>query len=245
MNIRDMAVAYKNASKRLLLLDYDGVLVPIMPTPEQAAPTEATYDLLRRLTSDKRNVCVIISGRPRVDLERWFGDLPLSLAAEHGLWRKEQSGNWVFAVDVATDWKQPIRTLMDRYEGQLTGSFIEEKYAGLAFHYRGSQDAEASVRELTAQLQPLLADLSLKLIHGKKVVEVVPAGIDKGMAAQFWLAADAWDFIAGAGDDTTDEALFKILPPQAFSIKVGDGTTTARLKVPSQAAFVELLLDMS
>ena len=235
--------AYSRATERLLLLDYDGVLAPIMPLPEQAAPSEKTYELLKELAADQHNTCVVISGRPRETLEQWLGDLPLAFAAEHGLWRREHRSAWEFARSVSTDWKQAIKEVMQHYERTLKGSFIEEKYAGLALHYRNvaAKDASDTIRLLLRDLEPFAAQLRLTVLNGKKVVEVIPDGVDKGEAAKFWLSAKKWDFILGAGDDETDEALFKQLPATAYSIKVGKGITQAKERIESQSEFMLLL----
>ena len=239
--------AYKGAKKRLLLLDYDGVLAPIMPLPEQAAPTGELYGLLEKLTADPRNTCVIVSGRPHETLDDWLGHLPLAFAAEHGLWRREPKGDWEFALTVATEWKPAIRAVMERHKALLEGSFIEEKHAGVGFHYRTatSKDARKIVEELIRELGTLVDDFSLKLLDGKKVVEVIPSGVDKGAAAAFWLDSKDWDFILGAGDDVTDEALFEILPSSAYAIKVGDGMTAASIVIPSQPEFMQLLRELA
>ncbi len=235
--------SYKSATKRLLLLDYDGVLAPIMPLPEQAAPNRGMYTLLEKLTADPRNTCVIVSGRPRETLGEWLGHLSLAFAAEHGLWRREPRGDWVFALEVQTEWKATVRATMERYVQLLPGSFIEEKHAGVGFHYRTATDSDARkiVEELIRDLGSSVNDFSLKLLDGKKVVEVIPSGVDKGTAAKFWLDSGDWDFILAAGDDVTDEALFEVLPSSAYSIKVGEGSTAAGITVPSQPEFVQFL----
>src|SRR5438132_6903173 len=84
--------AYKHATKRLLLLDYDGVLAPIVPLPEQAMPSKKMFALLEKLTADTRNTCVVVSGRDHETLDEWLGNLPLAFAAEHGLWRRDSQG---------------------------------------------------------------------------------------------------------------------------------------------------------
>lgn len=242
MNKSDVTEAYRRAKTRLILLDYDGVLAPIVPLPEQAAPSKKIRRLLEELAGDTRNTCVVVSGRHRETLEEWLGDLPLSFAAEHGLWRRSPHSEWDFALTVRTEWKQAVREIMRRYEVLMAGSFIEEKYAGVGIHYRNVvEDTSNLIESLLRDLQPVAASLELKVLDGKKVVEVIPAGVDKGTAAGFWLNAKKWDFILGAGDDVTDEALFKALPAAAYSIKVGDGITHARMRVSSQSEFVVFL----
>lgn len=243
MKITAITDAYRRSNRRLLLLDYDGVLAPIMPTPEEAAPTDQTRVMLEKLKADTRNTCVIVSGRPRATLEEWLGQYPVAFAAEHGLWRKEQGGEWKEALEVKTDWKQSVTEIMEGIESELLGSFVEEKHAGLAFHYRKVANPELQVEELIRLLTPVANTEKLRIMHGKMVVEVVPAGVDKGTASQYWLKGD-YDFILAVGDDTTDEALFSILPPDAYSLKIGEDDTAATHRLNTQAEFVDFITKL-
>ncbi len=247
VNNDQMADDYLRAKRRLLLLDYDGVLAPIKTLPEQAAPDRATLQLLGKLTADPKNLCVVISGRPRETLDDWLGHLPLAFAAEHGLWHRSIGGEWGILSSFDTAWKPQIEAVMNRYVALLPGSFIEEKHAALGFHYRNA----LSVQETGTFIGQLLGDLKqaagheLQILDGKKVVEVLPAGVDKGKAANFWLEAEAWDFILAAGDDVTDEALFRVVPSSAYSVKVGSGPTLAHSTVNSQPQFMQLLKNLA
>jgi trehalose 6-phosphate synthase/phosphatase len=73
-------------------------------------------------------------------------------------------------------------------------------------------------------------------MHGKKVIEVRPRGINKGQAAHNLLMRDTYDFVLAVGDDWTDEDLFKALPEGAYSVKIGYGTTNARFFLDSPQA---------
>jgi trehalose 6-phosphate synthase/phosphatase len=68
---------------------------------------------------------------------------------------------------------------------------------------------------------------------GNKIVEVRPAGVVKGSTARFFLQQRDFDFILAAGDDVTDEDLFKSLPDHANTIKVGMGRSFAKYSAPS------------
>ncbi len=60
----------RRASKRLLLLDYDGTLVPVNHI--NSAPSEELLAVLRALCADGRNAVYIISGRRKAELAAWF-----------------------------------------------------------------------------------------------------------------------------------------------------------------------------
>jgi trehalose 6-phosphate synthase/phosphatase len=247
MSKNEIIDAYRHAKNRLLLLDYDGVLAPIMPLPEQAAPSKKTRHILEELTNDPHTTCVVISGRPRETLDEWLGDLCLSFAAEHGLWRREYGSEWGLTCRVPTEWKHDVEGTMHRYEALLPGSFVEEKYAGVAFHYRNAalQENSGTVQALIADLQPAATRFKLTILNGKKVVEAIPQAVNKGMASKFWLDAKKWDFILGVGDDETDEALFDVLPSEAYSVKVGEGVTLAKTRITSQGEFMSLLESLA
>ncbi|HEY1056189.1 MAG TPA: bifunctional alpha,alpha-trehalose-phosphate synthase (UDP-forming)/trehalose-phosphatase, partial [Emticicia sp.] len=75
---------YISSKKRLLLLDYDGTLVPYFVSPEEAKPDSDLKDLLKELNKEQENELILISGRDATTLDNWFRDTGLSLVAEHG-----------------------------------------------------------------------------------------------------------------------------------------------------------------
>lgn len=90
--IEELLAKMRAAPELLLLLDYDGTLVPFANTPEAAAPTPELRELLRKLASRPGTTVHIVSGRTRETLARWVGDLPIGLHAEHGFWSRPVPG---------------------------------------------------------------------------------------------------------------------------------------------------------
>ena len=131
---------------------------------------------------------------------------------------------------------------MRKFASELPGALIEEKYAALVFHYRQAdpQRADRITKQLIDELSSVLGP-ELTLLEGKKVIEVMVKGISKGQAAKIWLEREDWDFIMAAGDDVTDESMFKALPSMAHSFKVGSGATAARYSMGSQSEFIGFL----
>ncbi|KAI9204829.1 glycosyltransferase family 20-domain-containing protein [Polychytrium aggregatum] len=74
--------------KRLVLFDYDGTLTPTHKLPEFARPSVATLENLQKLVANPNVYLYILSGRSRVHLDQWFGELPVGLSAEHGCFVK-------------------------------------------------------------------------------------------------------------------------------------------------------------
>lgn len=221
------------AKQRTLLLDYDGVLTPIVETPEAAVPSEALYTILRRLTSDQATQVVIISGRHKDDLQKWFGELPLTLIAEHGAFLREANHqDWIQAVNNSNEWQADIKPILEKYVAKTPGAFVETKKHSLVWHYRKSSPyyAQKSLMELERVLGPYAQGHSLAVRFGKKILEVKPHSIHKGIAALNQLQSNP-DFVLSIGDDYTDEDMFTALPATAYTIKVGRGTSAARFRV--------------
>jgi trehalose 6-phosphate synthase/phosphatase len=231
---------FRSASRRLVLCDYDGTLVPLRLRPEQARPSSELLATLDRLAAVSE--VVIVSGRPRATMEPWFGQLPLSLVAEHGAWIRERGRDWNAAHSGAADWQPKVRNLMELYVDRLPGAFVEEKEFTVAWHYRQADPDLGSLRakELTAHLLSLIEKSDLKVVEGSKVIEVRPSGFGKGKACVGFLA-QGFDFVLALGDDTTDEELFRALPETAWSIRVGLGRTHARFNLYNQGQARHLL----
>jgi trehalose 6-phosphate synthase/phosphatase len=222
---------YRKSKKRLLLLDYDGTLVPFFGKPEEAKPDGALLKLLEKLAKKPKNQVVLISGRDKDTLERWFGKLKLGLVAEHGIWLKEKE--WELIEPLVDDWKENISPVLELYMDRTPGSFIEEKDFSLVWHYRKANPdlGIKRARELIEILENLTVNLNLRVVEGNKVVEIKNTNINKGRAALHWISRQKWDFLLAAGDDLTDEDLFAVLPDTGYSINVGFSPSKARFSL--------------
>lgn len=235
--------AYRVGKKRLLLLDYDGTLIRFAPTPAAAHPTPELLTLLYELAIQPENTVVIISGRDQETLEHTFAGLPLSFAAEHGCFLKDGDGAWRTVCDTDQSWKPAVQRIMQEYADKLPGAFIEEKATSLVWHYRQANaiTGKRLAGRLTTRLLRQLRSTNLRVVPGHRIIEICTADTDKSKAAQYWLERTAWDFILTAGDDTTDEDMFAIMPSAAFTIKIGRGHTLARSRLSSPVALQNFL----
>ncbi len=236
--------SFCKSSSPVLFLDYDGTLVPIRELPELAVPETKLVDLTVRLASVTD--LVIISGRNRDFLDRWFSEVNVTLVAEHGAFIRHAGGEWESSLGQDASWKEGIMPIMSRFTNRCKGSFVEEKRASLSWHYRNADEDLSALRviELKGELEEMILNMPLQIIDGHKVVEVKMAGYNKGTAAMKLMAAGRNDFMLAIGDDKTDEELFAALPDNAVTIKVGKGPTKATYNFTRQTSVIRFLERM-
>jgi len=243
--------AFRAARSRLVLLDYDGTLVPFAPRPRDAVPPPAVVDLVARLAGAPGVTAAIVSGRSRADLDAFFGNVPdLWLIGEHGgCARSPITREWEMARPLPGDaWKARVLPVLEHFIDRTPGSFLEEKELALVWHHRlaDPEFGEWLAHELVATLDEMLAETELQAIRGNKTVEVRFAWANKGAVVDRLqsLRPDA-GFRLAIGDDRTDEDLFQRLRGEAWTVRVGGGTSSARYSVDSPGeviAFLESLV---
>jgi trehalose 6-phosphate synthase/phosphatase len=241
--------AYRQANHRLILLDYDGTLVPFASHPGDAKPGEHLIDLLRNLSSVEGNEVVIISGRNADWLEQQLGDLSLWMIAEHGAKVKLKDGTWTKEVSRSDEWKQQIDKIMQNYVRRCAHTFVEEKEFTLVWHYRNANPEQGKIRsiELFNELNEHSKSLDLQVLMGNKIVEVRTQGIGKHIAIKKILLNSTYDFIIALGDDRTDEDMFELLADRenCYTIKVGNQASYAKYNLINQQKVIGLLEEIS
>jgi trehalose 6-phosphate synthase/phosphatase len=249
--VADVVAAFRQAERRLLLLDHDGTLVPYAPRPQDAAPTPELLRVLGQLAANPANVVAVISGRSRNDLETWFGQVKgLWLAAEHGaIMRSPVNSQWeLYRPEQTAEWKSQVNPVLEHFVNRTPGSFIEEKEFSIVWHYRMSDPefGEWLANELGANLEQMLAETELKVYRSQKSVEVKPVWADKGeVLARLLKACPEPSFCLAAGDDRTDEDLFARLPETAWPVHIGDNRTRARFCLPNPQELGQLIEQLA
>lgn len=241
--IEEIGLHYKTATKKLLLLDYDGTLVGFKNNPIDASPGEDLYELLDKINRDENTEVAIISGRDRKTLEGWFGHKSYTLVTDHGAWLRKIGADWVALDHLKSQWKENIRPVLEAFTDSTPGALIEEKEYSLAWHYRKADAEMAALRtmELKHVLKSLLFNNSLSVLDGNKVLEVKNSNINKGRAATSLIANTKYDFIFAIGDDWTDEFMFEELPESAYTVKVGNVKTVANYFIKDNTEVLGLL----
>jgi trehalose 6-phosphate synthase/phosphatase len=236
--------AYAVAKRRLILLDYDGTLVPFAKEPGLALPSNELLALLKELAENQRNDVYIISGRDSITLNNWLGHLPVGLVAEHGAKVRLKGDSWKNKVTI-TEHLTGVEAIMAKFVNKCPHSFIEHKEFSLAWHYRNAEIFQGKIRakELYKELLTHTSNLPLDVLNGHKVIEVRDRLINKGAAVMDILKTKSYDYILCLGDDQTDEDMFKILltVTGACTIKVGDKPSFANYNVYSPYQVQSLL----
>jgi trehalose 6-phosphate phosphatase len=182
-----------------VLLDFDGTLSPIVATPGLARIREGARDAISRLVQ-RYALVAIVSGRTAPELRSLVAIEGVHLAALYGLAEE--------AEPLTDDVLGAVRESASAVEGAR----VEPKGGSVAVHYRAADDAVAAKAALTPALERVASSAGLRLLAGKMVLELVPAGRPlKEGAVERLVAANRLDAVLYAGDDLADIAAFEAL----------------------------------
>jgi trehalose 6-phosphate phosphatase len=211
-----------------LVLDFDGVLAPIVEDPEASAMPAGSAASLARLAAVLGTVAVI-SGRPAGFLADRVRMPGITLLGSYGMERVTDGERhldpsvqgWLGAVATAG------RMLAAELEG-MPGIRIEEKPASVTVHWRQAPDRAATADLVRAATGRAAAQTGLRLAPGKLVEELrPPVDIDKGSAVAGLIAAARPTAVAYAGDDVGDlPALRVVQEAGGYALVVDHGAET-------------------
>lgn len=235
------------ATSRVLILDYDGTLAPFHVNPAEAVPYDGIVPLLNEIQDAGHTRLVIVSGR-------WTKDLvPLlklkrmpEIWGSHGWERLEPQGR--YEVARISEAALEILVTADEWIKQVErfGGRCERKPGGLAFHWRGLDNAQiAEIRsEIFERWMELGRGSDLSGYDFDGGIELRAVGRNKGDAVRT-LAEEAGSgaIIAYLGDDLTDEYAFKALPPGNAAVLVRSQLrpTAAQLWIQPQTELFDFL----
>lgn len=236
---------FQKAQKRIILLDYDGTLVPFSKLPAKAVIDKELYEIISGISNISD--VLILSGRKADFLSQQFEGINISISAEHGALIKEKGGNWKIMTHLDVGWKNEIMQIFKHYTTRLPGSFIEEKSFSIVFHYRNCDPemSEIRIKEFRDELINYTSNLNLQILEGNKILEVRNYDINKANAGMYFIDKDNYEFILFIGDDWTDEDLFKVLKDKnAYTIKVGIENSNAKYNLYDFKDIRKLLREM-
>jgi trehalose 6-phosphate phosphatase len=205
-----------------LLLDLDGTVLDIAPTPDVAVVPQGLPDVLRTLRQMLGDALAIITGRPVETIDTLLGGLPFAVAGEHGAAIRHSPDGELERPALAGPpeaWLAATEALVRAHPGAL----LERKSRSFSLHYRAVPEAGEAFRD---SLVALLADSDeFELLAGKMIWEVRPRGIDKGKALVALMEREPFRGRVPVflGDDVTDEAAISAADAMGgIGLRVGD-----------------------
>ncbi|PZF85256.1 trehalose-phosphatase [Jiangella anatolica] len=189
--------------RTLVALDFDGVLSPIVSSPDAAVALPGTADVLTAVAGRVARVAVV-TGRPAADAVRLgsLADVPgLVVLGHYGLQR--WSGGEL-TTPGADDGVDLARRRVAELAAVRPGVAVEDKHHSVALHTRSAPDPAAALAELRPHADAVAAEAGLQVTPGRFVLELRPAGVDKGLAIRALVAETGATAVLYAGDDLGD-----------------------------------------
>jgi trehalose-phosphatase len=228
----------RSAEKITLFLDFDGTLVRIASHPDEVKLTRKVAAVLRGLAARSGVWVVILSGRPREDLARFFKFPDIVLLGSHG-YEMPLPVQVIPILERAREVCRRGAGELERALERFPGAWLELKPSGASVHYRRvDPEHHGEVTHLVSHWQEAepARIQSTVLRPARKAVEIRPrVEWGKGSAARWWLEAAGPAEARGAlalvaGDDDTDEDMFRVFDAEGFTLRVGGvrGATAAR-----------------
>ena len=216
----------------ILLLDYDGTLVPIKKKPSLAVLSASMHKLLKKLAAHSNFDVIIVTGRSYPDIKKLIGTKNIIYISNHGF---QISGNRIKWIHTGAKRNltilKKILLLLNRDLKPFAKTFVEDKKLTLSVHFRNEKNNLIPfVKKIAAKsIQPFQENI-IKTT-GKKVIEIRPKiNWDKGKAALKILAMlqhrKNKNSIICIGDDKTDEDAFRALRSKAITVHVGSNQNT-------------------
>jgi trehalose 6-phosphate phosphatase len=217
-----------DAAAAALVLDFDGVLAPVVEDPETSAIAEPTAESLAQLAASLGMVAVI-SGRPASFLVEKVRVPGIRLLGSYGM-EQVTDGNGQLSPAAAA-WLADVgraRETLAGLLGTLPGVRIEAKPASVAVHWRQAADQDAAAAQVESATAEVAAATGLRLEPGKLVIELrPPIDIDKGSAVAALIREARPAVTAYAGDDLGDlPALRVVRQAGGYALAVDHGAET-------------------
>lgn len=193
-----------------ILLDVDGTVLDIAPTPGAVMVPVELMRVLARLSTAMCGALAFVSGRLIADLDGIFAPLRLPCVGAHGAEVRLPDGSVMqFATTLAPDLVARLASLARAHAGVL----VEDKGYSVAIHYRLAPELGPTILSEVRRIRAEFPDQALELLPGKSVVEVKRPKFDKGTGVRALMAHEPFAerrpiFI---GDDVTDEPCFEVV----------------------------------
>ena len=205
-----------------ILLDIDGTLLDLMPTPREVWVPPGLPRTLNGLLERTSGALALVSGRSLNDIDLIFAPDQFPSVGGHGAEMRltpDSDAVAAHAPPLDKELKRRLATIAKLSPGIL----LEDKGYSLALHYRLAPHAEKAIYEAVSLIRADLPNAPIEVLPGKCVCEIKHSGFTKASGVRELMAREPFKgrkplFI---GDDVTDESVFAIMPDfggVAFSV---------------------------
>src|SRR6266478_4513528 len=209
-------------SESAILLDIDGTLLDLAPTPREVWVPPGLAKTLNRLLARTSGAMALVSGRSLNDIDLIFAPDQFPAVGGHGAeMRIEPDSESVDAHAPPLD--KELKRRLAAIAKLSPGILLEDKGYSLALHYRLAPHAEKAIYEAVSLIRADLPNAPIEVLPGKCVCEIKHSGFNKATGVLELMTHEPFRgrrpiFI---GDDVTDETVFAIMPDLdglAFSV---------------------------
>ena len=205
-----------------LLLDIDGTLLDMAPTPREVWVPPELATALGRLLQLTNGAMALVSGRSINDIDLIFAPMQFPAVGGHGAEMRLDAENESVAAH-APPLDKELKRRLAAIAKLSPGILLEDKGYSLALHYRLAPHAEKAIYEAVSLIRADLPNAPIEVLPGKCVCEIKHSGFNKASGVRELMTHEPFKgrrpvFI---GDDVTDETVFAIMPDlggQAFSV---------------------------
>jgi trehalose 6-phosphate phosphatase len=226
----------------LVACDYDGVLAPLVDDPMDALPNRNAMAAMRALAEQANTHVAVVSGRSLRDLAT-LSRLPeeIRLVGSHG-----SEFDLGFASRLSPELTARLARLTDAVSalGAKYSARVEEKPAGVTFHFRGMDDSTRQAARDELVRGPASQD-GVHARNGHDIVEMSVIKTNKGEALETIRHQVGASAVIFFGDDVTDEDGFRTLTGPDVGVKVGEGPSAAQYRVADTDTVAQLLALLS
>jgi trehalose 6-phosphate phosphatase len=220
------ALAVDDLARRLgecaVLLDIDGTLLDLAPTPREVWVPPGLANTLKRLHEKTSGALALVSGRSLNDIDLIFAPEQFPAVGGHGAEMRLASDSEAVAVH-APPMDKELKRRLAAIAKLSPGILLEDKGYSLALHYRLAPHAEKAIYEAVSLIRADLPNAPIEILPGKCVCEIKHSGFTKATGVRELMTHAPFRgrlpfFI---GDDVTDESVFAIMPDfggLAFSV---------------------------
>jgi trehalose 6-phosphate phosphatase len=205
-----------------ILLDIDGTLLDLAPTPREVWVPPGLSKTLNRLLERTSGALALVSGRSLNDIDLIFAPDQFPAVGGHGAEMRISTDSESVATH-APPMDRELKRRLAAIAKLSPGILLEDKGYSLALHYRLAPHAEKAIYEAVSLIRADLPNAPIEVLPGKCVCEIKHAGFNKATGVTELMTLEPFKgrrpiFI---GDDVTDESVFAIIPDfggLAFSV---------------------------